>query len=353
MSSTGYSAAKSGYKKSMITPNLFDIKNWSNKEIDFTSDKLKDAKMLFCFGNYDYSKDGKPSQLCLRTDEVQLVTYGIPSLGQYAKTDKDREYIKFPFDKSQKSSSELFSVFSALDKWAVDNKDKIINGKIAKFAHMYEYQPIVRTPTESMSLDDEDDGKDKKEKMSYAKIKIDTDYESGDVKTVVYLREGSTPVKQNVKTITDLAELMPWRSKIRCVISCNKIWISRNPGSDGKRRYGLSFKVNQIEITEKAASGGASLKNDFSIYAFDDEVEIEKADAPAKAPVETKPEVKPEVKPEKKTKSDEKIVLKDDSSSEESSADDESSVESSASDESEESSEKKKPAPKPRKNAKK
>jgi hypothetical protein len=166
-------------------------------------------------------------------------------------------------------------MFQALDAWAVKNKDKFFTGKLSKFAKIYDYTPIVRKPQEVIPLDDDDDNKPKvssNDKPHYAKVKINTDWQSKEVSTTVFLREDGVPVKQEVKTVSDLANIVTWNSTIKMICCCNKLWFGKSADKSGRRQFGIAFKILQCEVSEKV---GGSAKNDFTSYAFDDEVKIE------------------------------------------------------------------------------
>ncbi len=276
------SGAKSskGGKRLMIDVSDFKITNWSNTEIDFEDEKNKNGNQFTCYGRYNYGKESSPvqNQLVFKTGPVKLVTYGIPQLGQYAKTDKDRSYIKLPYDTTQQSCVSLFKMFEALDSWAIKNKDKFFTGKLSKFAKIYDYTPIVRKPQEAIPLDDDEqaDAKPKAEKLMYAKLKISTDWQSGDVNTTVFVREDGVPVKQEVKTVTEMASLVTWQSTIQMICAANKLWFGKSADKQGRRQYGISFKLLQCEVVER--TGSASAKADFTSYAFDDGVKVEEKD---------------------------------------------------------------------------
>jgi len=270
-------AVKKTTKRLMIDTNDFKITNWSVTEIDFEDEKTAKANQFTCYGRYNYGKESSPvlNQLVFKTSPIKLTSYGIPSLGQYAKTDKDRSYVKIPFDKSQQSCVELFKMFEALDTWAIKNKEKFFTGKLAKAIKFYDYTPIVRKAQEVVSLEDDDEAesKPKSERPMYAKIKISTEWPSGDVNTSVFVRENGIPVKQEVTTVTDMAQHVMWQSTIQMICSCNKLWFGKSADKSGRRQYGLAFKILQCEVTEKANNNG--IKNDFSTYAFDDSIDIE------------------------------------------------------------------------------
>ncbi len=269
-----------GGKRLMIDAADFNITKWSNTEIDFEDERNKNSNQFTCYGRYNYGKDSSPvqNQLVFKTEPIKLVTYGIPQLGKFAKTDKERSYIKLPYDTSQDSCVKLFKMFEALDNWAIKNKDKFFSGKLSKFAKIYDYTPIVRKAQEVIPLDDDDDNDTKnqssqQDKPQYAKIRISTNWESGDVDTTVFVREDGVPVKQDVKTVTDMANFVTWQSTIQMIGSCNKIWFGKSADKNGRRQFGLSFKILQCEVTEKV---NGTAKNDFTTYAFDDSIKVEK-----------------------------------------------------------------------------
>ena len=305
---TAKDAGKSkGGKRLMIDVADFNVTKWSNTEIDFEDEKNKNSNQFTCYGRYNYGKESSPvqNQLVFKTGPIKLVTYGIPQLGQYAKTDKDRCYVKVPYDTSQESCVQLFKMFQALDAWAVKNKDKFFTGKLSKFAKIYDYTPIVRKPQEAIPLDDEEgESKPKSDKPMYAKVKINTDWQSGDVTTTVFVREDGLPVKQEVKTVTDMANLVTWQSTIQMICAANKLWFGKSADKAGRRQYGIAFKLLQCEVTEKV--GGSSAKSDFTTYAFDDTVKVEE---------------KVEEETASTGKKESKVVVADDSDSEDESED--------------------------------
>ena len=288
------SNASKGSKRLMIEDSEFKIANWSHSEIDFENDMNKNGNQFSCFGRYNYGKESSPvqNQLVFKTGRLPITTYGIPPLGTYAKTDKDRSYIKIPYDTSQESYVNLFKMFEELDSWAIKNKDKFFTGKLSKFTKLYDYTPIVRKPQEIIAIDDDDDDTSKKSKNSserpmYAKIKISTDWKTGEVDTTVFLREDGMPVKQEVKTITDMASLVTWQSTIQMICSCTKLWFGKSADKTGRRQYGIAFKILQCEVIERPL-GGPKAKSDFTTYAFDDTMKIEEKSEEKKKVANTK-----------------------------------------------------------------
>jgi hypothetical protein len=110
-----------------------------------------------------------------------------------------------------------------------------------KVAESYNYQEIVREPENDM----EEDGAIFKPK--YMKLKIDTDYNTGDVKTRIMVKEESGRKKlDDIKTITDLTKYIRYKSNIRMVVTINKLYATRAKVGD-KKKYGLTFKILQVE----------------------------------------------------------------------------------------------------------
>ena len=53
-------------------------------------------------------------------------------------------------------------------------------------------------------------------------------------------------------------------------------WFGKSADTQGRRQYGMSFKLLQCEVVER--TGSASAKADFTTYAFDDGVKVEEKD---------------------------------------------------------------------------
>jgi hypothetical protein len=240
-------------------------------------------------------------------------------------------------------------MFEKIDKYMIDNKEKLFSGPLKKFITKYEYTPIVRTPQEPITLDEDDedkkpvDTKPKTERFQYAKIKLNTVYETGAINTYIFSRdEAGVPVEKKVNCVDDLINEMPWNSTAQFAVSLSKAWFSKSADKSGKRNYGVTFKCQQIDVIEKPAKGAsATLKTDFKNYAFDDSDDEEIKPTESKslpAPTTTATAPKVEKKEVKKEESE------SESSSEEESDDDSESESSSSSESEEDTKAKRKPA---------
>jgi hypothetical protein len=236
------------------------------------------------YPRYLHKKHGL-TNLVIQTPAIQITQYGIPSIGEYYKDDADRAFLKMPIDPNQKESVVLQKKLESIDKLAGDKLKKAILGKNYK---KFEYTPLVRTPMEKLD-DDEDDNAEKKEKFKYFKAKIDTDYNSGEVKTLVYRKLSEEEAKsqgkkreliKGIETITDLTKYVTYNSTVKLIMMANKLWAANSPDKHGDYGYGIGLKVLQIEVevTENKNSVKANYSTDAFIEESDEEEEAQLED---------------------------------------------------------------------------
>lgn len=258
-------------------PNqMIEIKDFKSKNLKFTElDTEKNKKQFISFCNYKY-KNEKTSAFRFRTREILFSQYGIPSLGEYYKTDADRDFVKVPFDPAQQACVELQKMVTEIDEYIMKNKDEVLG----KYAPLYEYVPIVKKPAEPDELnkiieDPSDEKKKEKKKpsqppMLYCKVKFNTDFETKEVRTHVFVRnDEGKPDPVDTKTITDLNKYLKWQSTARFIIKISKLWAAKAKDKNGKRTFGISLKCEQLEIA-KLSSIGATTKDDLKEFAFGD-----------------------------------------------------------------------------------
>jgi len=183
---------------------------------------------------------------------------------------------------------------SQIDEHAITNKDKILG----KYSKLYKYQSIVRQPMELDELSEitgDDDAPKKKDdgkvKFDFCKIKLDIDFDTKNITTSVFVKDSPTSksVRKDVKTAKDLEEYHTFGSTVRYVLTANKLWAAKNKNDAGERKYGVSFKILQMEIIPKEKH--ASTKEIFSKYNYfsgraDDEEEEEEEDTIASNSIE-------------------------------------------------------------------
>jgi len=214
-----------------------------------------------------------------QTKEYELKEYGIPST-KYAKSAADRMTLKLALD-DQPANVENVQMFKQIDDHCVNptNKTKIfepinlVNKKGQKVP--FEYKPIIREPRESDVIEEpkeKDQNKPEKVKSNFWKAKLDTNYETGDIVTSIFVRDPENPTakptKADVRTIEDLEKYLTWGSKIRLIVMMNKLWAEKAPKNSKERQYGFGFKILSIETTPRVKQG--SYKESISNYAFQD-----------------------------------------------------------------------------------
>ena len=216
----------------------------------------------------------------VQTPDISLEQYGIPGLGEFVKSDEDREYIKIPLNLNNPKTKMLHDKFTELDL-ATKNKHApaMFGSKIDK----HQYIPIVRDPfLQEIESDDDEETQVKKnekngKKLKYMKVKLDVDYTTKKVKTLIYRRltkeeQEKTNKKReqvHVDTMTDVADLITFNSVVKIIVMINKMWVAISPNKAKKIEYGVGLKALQIEVEPTA--GISSIKNSFGSDAFVDE----------------------------------------------------------------------------------
>ncbi len=332
-----------------IVNNLkqFDINKFKPIKLDEDSTYCK-GKQFLSFPQYNYSKSLNKedlSQLVFNTGDIKLTTYGITKIGEYAKTDSDRQYIKVPLDDSQESCRDLEKFGSDLDDWAENNKKEIFKESktLEKMIDKYEFQKLVKEP--NVEEDKLDKNGKKVFKPKYIKFKIDTDYNTKNINSVFFLKKvdengKKTVTKLNVKTMSDLDDYIKWNTTVKIIASVAKMWFSKSADAKTKKRdFGLALKIKQCEITDSGT--GKSQQSNFNQYAFGDEgeeVEVNNDDLEKDDKLEKESD-------DNNEKKDEENEEEDDEEEEEEEEEDE--------EEDEEEEEEEKPTPPPKVEAKK
>ena len=216
----------------------------------------------------------------LQTPEIQLETYGIPRAGEYYKEDSQRSFIKVPLNEEFSTDVKLFKQKLEQLDTIMDSdqmREKIFGSK--KSAKGWVYQPLVRESMQQTIEDSDSDSDEEGTKAStsaqfrppYFKAKLKTNYESGDVETVVYKKDNGNRSKQKVKTLTDLESLVTYRSTIRLVVMPNKLWAMKN--MQGKK-YGLALKITHLEVEPITRSSIRDYVEGDAFVDSDDEGEV-------------------------------------------------------------------------------
>lgn len=263
---------KKGPRFNPFTVDKFNIEKFSLTELE--SNARSKAQLIA------YPRYGE-GMAVFQTPEFTISQYGIVPIGDYAKEDKDRTTLKLPLDPEQEACMQLqTNIFEPLDNHMEDpatQKEIFKAPNLEKVRKTFKYKSIIREPQETESIDDpkEQSDKPKRQKCKFWKAKLDTDFETGRLRTSVFVRDpenpDAKPELKKVETVTDLERYMPWGSKVRFIVMMNKLWAEKNPkGTEKNRQYGISFKVLSIETTPRE-TGGGSLRDLVQQYAFRDE----------------------------------------------------------------------------------
>ena len=178
-------------------------------------------------------------------------------------------------------------------------KEKMFGSKASK----YQYQPIYRTPLE----EDEDVKKDPNKKdygprQPYMKLKIDTSFPDGKVKSHVFSsipgangKRTRTKV-EGINSIDDIASHICFMSKIRPIGRPVKLWAQ--PANKKDPTYGLTIKMAKVEVeppTKTTSNVKQYLESDAFLDSDNESETIEtvfkpvttasKTTAPSKTPV--------------------------------------------------------------------
>lgn len=257
-------------KSKTIKCRKFNINHFSVGEIDFKNERMKGQGMAYV--NY-----GK-GQCVLQTREITMMERGIPRFNkEFAETDAKRSFVKIPFLPDQNSCMELRACLEALDAYCIKHQKKIFGKRSDKYEYSKLVKPLrVAEVDDDDSEDEDDNGKEKTvwESTDFCKAKLDTDFNSGELKTVFYVNtpldndsEKTIRVKTKFKDINDLCTVFNWKCKAKFIIKVTRLWAAKSKfGGANKKFFGLSLKIIQIAVTP----GEGSKKMDNEDFGFED-----------------------------------------------------------------------------------
>ena len=172
---------------------------------------------------------------------IYLNTHGVPKLGKYFKTDKDRMFLQLPLE------GDVLKQFELIDYCLSTNEMK---QKLFKEpGNSYEYSPIVKQGTRG----------------PYMKVKLECEYETGNIETIVWqsqkLSDGTIQTNDSPLEIDDLddfASAFPMGSSVVCAVRFVKLWCV-------DKKYGLTMKLVKANVLapEKIVIDCSDLDFDF------------------------------------------------------------------------------------------
>ena len=274
------------------------------------------------YPRYDHPVQGPDTPLFIQFPWLNLNSYGIPRLGEFYTDDSQRASVKIPLDQSIPEVKQFSELLQAIDeKMGSDEfKEKMFGSKASK----YQYQPIYRVPQE----EDEDVKKDptKKDygpKQPYMKLKIDTSFPDGKVKSHVFSsipgangKRTRTKV-EGINSIDDIASHICFMSKIRPIGRPVKLWAQ--PPNKKDPTYGLTIKMAKVEV-EPPTKSTSNVKESDAFLDSDNESETietvfktatttpSKTTAPSKTPVKQVAQVDSDKESDDEDESEEEVA---------------------------------------------
>jgi len=246
------------------------------------------------YPKYNHPKFGIDQPLIFQFPWVRLETYGVPRAGEYFKNDSDRTFVKMPLNNSIPEIEELIRICKEIDGHF--SSEEFASKLLGKKWNKYTYQPIIR---ESISYDnDDDDDENSKKKLAkqstlpkypYLKLKIDTDYTSGEIKTKLFRSEIVDNKRnrieiQDIKTIDEFARFVCFQSNFRPIVRLVKFWAQ--PLTKKDPAWGATFKIikGEVEIPIKGNSMYKDYMNSDAFLDSDEETSNASSNASSNAP---------------------------------------------------------------------
>ena len=304
-------------------------KNLTTKYTEFEADRLsfttleeneRSKGQKIAYPRYNHPSLGEGQPLFLQGPWMTMFNYGVPTLGEFYKEDKDRAFVKVPLDMNDPEIVKMIEEFKKIDELIGAEDFKKEN--FGKYVKKYTYQSIVRSP-----LSDEDE---EVSRPPYMKLKLDLTWPDSNVKTEVFSSElldsGKRERKKiNIETVTDFANNMPYMCKFRPVFRPVKMWAHQSKMKDPG--YGIVFKLIKVEI-EPSNNANSVYQNYLQgdVFVDDDDIVPTRAVSSGVAPSvleSKKTSAKASVKTSAKTKVEESEEDSDDSESSDSDSDSE------------------------------
>lgn len=220
-----------------------------------TSTPLEDNErsqgQKIAYPRYDHPTNGDSQALIIQFPWIKLSSYGIPRAGKYFKNDSDRTFVKLPLDNSISESAKLIEIIKKMDEHF--SSPKFAEELLGKKWNKYKYTPIFREPSEPE--EDEDKPKNENEnvkpRLPYMKLKIATDYATGNISTILFnsvLVDGKRQRSkvEDIKTLDEFASKVSYLSNFRPIARCVKFWAQ--PLTKKDPQWGVIFKIIKAEV---------------------------------------------------------------------------------------------------------
>jgi hypothetical protein len=223
--------------------------NYKDFNINYfnVSGELKQAaKGSTAFLTYGANNSTSNTPLFLQLPWILLDNYGIPRLNEFFTEDSQRCFVKTPLNDADPEVANCKLLLKSIDNKFSSDEFKVKLFGAAK-AKKFAYQEIVRSPL----VDDENKNKNI---MDYMKIKLSTNYDTGEINTSVCtsIMENNKRVRVNVadetiKTVDDISKYICYGARVRFIIRPVKLWAQASNASKDPM-YGITFKLFKAEV---------------------------------------------------------------------------------------------------------
>ena len=319
-------------KEMTVNYTDLDVARISSTELQ-ENERSKGQRIAF--PRYEHPTLGPNQALMIQLPWIKLETYGVPRAGEYYKNDSDRAFVKVPLNTSIPEVAVFVEKVKEIDAYFAS--ESFASTLVGKKWNKYKYQPIYREANVQADEDSDEETAAKKKatgpKLPYLKLKIDTEFGTGAIKTKLFrsVTEGGKRTRNEVpadelQSVDDFARLVSYQSNFRPITRLVKFWAQ--PITKKDPMWGATLKIVKAEV-EPTSKGNGMYKEYMNSDAFldeDDEAKPTQQSAPkvvtttkaVVAQVESDDDSEEETKPVQSTKKAVAQVESDDDSEEES-----------------------------------
>ena len=252
-------------KAKELTVNYSDVEVARISSTDLEENERSKGQKI-AYPRFEHPTLGANQALMVQFPWIRLETYGVPRAGEYYKNDSDRAFVKVPLNTSVPEVKSLVEKVKEID--AYFSSEEFASKLLGKKWNKYTYQPIYREPTVTQDDDSDEEASNKKKstlpKFAYLKLKVDTEYGSGAIKTKVFRSEMVNDKRQRTEvtdmaSLDDFARLVSFQSNFRPIVRLVKFWAQ--PLTKKDPTWGATLKIVKAEV--EPSSKGNSLYKDY------------------------------------------------------------------------------------------
>ena len=245
---------------SSVRNEITNYTDFDTSKLTFTKLEENDRTNGQQIGYPRYVINNVEVPLCVQLPWINISTYGVPSVNQYTKNDKERSHLKLPLDLNNSEVLEFVNKIKELDAKMSD--PAMMEELLGKKSKKYKYMPIYREGYTANDDDDDDDNDKSKRQQTgprppYIKIKLNTSYPDGEIKTSVFESDHDVTTNKRIRTrfenincVNDFAAIVAWKSDVRCIAKPFKCWAQSLKTKDPQ--FGVSWRLERIEVKKSS-----------------------------------------------------------------------------------------------------